>query len=917
MFYLFCILSLLFSSLSFAATEVRQNGTSKGYVNVLDFSNSSVSVSGIVGTIGGSGPTNLSANVGIGTTNPIDYLNVLSQTSGGLTISSVGGGIGGIDANTALLLHFNNNLVDSSNNNYSVSNSGVTFSSSTFKFSQYPFSGSFNGSANAVGPAALSGNLGTADFEMDMWVHTTLGAGNFGMISDNHSSASGVWKFFDPAALQFGIQGAFNDSFGVNVADGNWHLIEVDRHTGVFYYFTDGNLDATDSSFTGTNCGIAGSTIAIGINVPDGSSYTGFLDELRITVGTFRHTTSYTAPTSPYSNLGIASPQLTLASMGIQTGFLSTNGNASNILQLGQGSTAAINILSSENVGVGTANPGQILDVAGTMRSTGFTLTGHTATSGYVLTATDSAGDSTWSAASGGGNVGIGTANNITYWGASNTLKASNNLVFDGTNVGIGSVNPISLLDVNGNGIFGTRAVSGSTTPLNVSFGATYGTNTPGSASNLKWTMFDDGVLSDAYGIGMSAALMEFRSGAGADMAFYTNNGNLVERMASTGNVGIGTTSTNAQLELGDYVRIIGSNLGAGGIPSGGKGLELTYDTAGDVGYMLAYNRATLAYKKLSLAGSPLILNEVSEGNVGIGVGSPIRLFQSDGNAMFGDQSVSASTTPLNVSFGGTYGSNSAGNCGNLKWLMFDDGNCADAFGIGMSTALMEIHSGGGSALGFYTNNGTLSTMMTSSGNVGIGTTTAAYPLTVEGAVSSVVAGASTNFTAYNAGTGFPRGAFQIGNSTSDSNIALIVAPLYSNNSNQITTSLEATTDKTIGDSNQKSMLVYSSSSLGGFFTTTSDATAGNPMTFSTQSSYGSSPAIYIDNSVTQNIGIGSASPGQQLDVQGTIRSSGGFTSGSNCFYYCNGGVDLGVLSRGSSCLCPGGSCVATNICSN
>ena len=41
------------------------------------------------------------------------------------------------------------------------------------------------------------------------------------------------------------------------------------------------------------------------------------------------------------------------------------------------------------------------------------------------------------------------------------------------------------------------------------------------------------------------------------------------------------------------------------------------------------------------------------------------------------------------------------------------------------------------------------------------------------------------------------------------------------------------------------------------------------------------------------------------------------FISGTNCLNYCNGGVDVNLISRGSSCLCPGGSCVATNICSN
>lgn len=209
----------------------------------------------------------------------------------------------GIDQYTQLMLHFDNNFKDSSQNNYSVTNSGVAFSNSIYKFRQYPYSAYFNGSASLV-PGTLSASFGTADFAIDMWVNTTLpGGSNYGIISNNHSSAVGVWKFFDPENLQFGIQGAFNDSFGVNVADGNWHLIEVDRHLGVFYYFSDGVLVGTDSSYTSQACGIPGSNITIGSNIVDGNIYyTGYIDELRITVGTYRHITNYIPPTSPYNS---------------------------------------------------------------------------------------------------------------------------------------------------------------------------------------------------------------------------------------------------------------------------------------------------------------------------------------------------------------------------------------------------------------------------------------------------------------------------------------------------------------------------------------------------------------------------------------------------------------------------------------
>src|ERR1019366_926579 len=88
-------------------------------------------------------------------------------------------------------------------------------------------------------------------------------------------------------------------------------------------------------------------------------------------------------------------------------------------------------------------------------RTVNFTMSGQTPVSGYVLTAMDSTGDTSWSSpgAVGGwsfignniyeantsGNVGIGTLNPF-----------GGGLIITNGNVGIGSLTPGQLLDVNG-----------------------------------------------------------------------------------------------------------------------------------------------------------------------------------------------------------------------------------------------------------------------------------------------------------------------------------------------------------------------------------------------------------------------------------------------------------------------------------
>ena len=97
---------------------------------------------------------------------------------------------------------------------------------------------------------------------------------------------------------------------------------------------------------------------------------------------------------------------------------------------------------TSGNVGIGSITPGKTLDVQGTVRTVALAMSGQTPNKGYVMTASDSAGDTTWTSAGSvsgwtvsgnnvyetlNGNVGIGTS----------TLR--NKLAILG-NIGIGTI---------------------------------------------------------------------------------------------------------------------------------------------------------------------------------------------------------------------------------------------------------------------------------------------------------------------------------------------------------------------------------------------------------------------------------------------------------------------------------------------
>jgi hypothetical protein len=149
--------------------------------------------------------------------------------------------------------------------------------------------------------------------------------------------------------------------------------------------------------------------------------------------------------------------KLVMSGSSLPLCFSSDNTNCQMTLtgnNLGIGTTGPLGrlIVWAGNVGIGTNVPGQALDVTGTVRTTYFTMSGANPIGGYVLTASDSSGDATWSPSGGvsgwtvtgsnvyqtfNGNVGIGT----------NFLTTAALTVMNG-NVGIGTWVPDSSLQL-------------------------------------------------------------------------------------------------------------------------------------------------------------------------------------------------------------------------------------------------------------------------------------------------------------------------------------------------------------------------------------------------------------------------------------------------------------------------------------
>ena len=246
-------------------------------------------------------------------------------------------------------------------------------------------------------------------------------------------------------------------------------------------------------------------------------------------------------------------------------------------------STFPNSYLANSSVTIGSTN----VSLGGTATTiAGLTLTSPTITGG-TSTATQNLANVTGTLAVGNGGTGLTslTAGYIPYGNGTSALSTSSNLQFDGNNLGIG----------------GTKSYSGYRTLLvqgtNISNGGVIQIQNSDSSVQSYWLN--------------TSALVNFGSITSTPVGFITGN---TERMRidSSGNVGIGTSSPSALLEVAGAaptIKIFANNATQ-------ATLQLTQN---GVGNWLKYFRVSDSALVEQFGGTDLLFLSTS-GNLGLGV---------------------------------------------------------------------------------------------------------------------------------------------------------------------------------------------------------------------------------------------------------------------------------------------------------
>jgi hypothetical protein len=493
---------------------------------------------------------------------------------------------------------------------------------------------------------------------------------------DFNTNGASSLRFYDTtnAAERMRIDSSGNVGIGTTNPGAKLHVVQSSEAEGL-------RIDGASSGFalivqggTSYKTSMRNATVgnSYGGNTPPAN---GLLVEGNVGIGT----------TSPTSKLQVAGTiDVNTASSGLPTIKLTHTNSSADNFEIKAGITGVANsgfsirdtdasanrfvIDSSGNVGIGTTSPSVKLQVAGIGEVAGALRITETGTAQHLLIGNQDSGGTNKPAMIRGVNGQLHLGHGNSWSGEGGTMTQV--LTLDGAGrVGIGTTSPSNPLHVSANS-----------------------TNIAVSYFNNTDTANGNGILVRGGGSNAGKYIASFQDAAA----------NTRMHILANGNVGIGTTSPNAKLN------VISNGVGTGiwvGSTNSNFGLEQWYDNAnGTVYFDQKYNNngGSIFFRTKTLGTPVNALTILGSGNVGIGTSSPTTPLQVGD---FGDAARAATFHGGSILLDGGAASEIIIGDGNVAYMSIQTTDDATA---------MNIRN--------FSGNSDLVTIERASGNVGIGT---------------------------------------------------------------------------------------------------------------------------------------------------------------------------------------------------
>ncbi len=684
--------TLLMNNLYYDGTDYRNIATGGGSNirqtgGVIFFQNSPSGTADAVETVSERMRLDTAGNLGIGTTTPPQRLAIHGNTliSGDLSAANISAtgtlNVSGLttlgNASTTQISSTGSTYLATTGGNVGIGiatfNTGAKFIVNETAADREGLHVALNGSArgklgintSSGGIFTLRDNVLNTDVVLDVDANSYYnGSGNFGIGTTS------------PSRL-FAVQGSGLFSGDLSVA--NLTATGTFTTSGLF---TFGNASGTQLTTTGsTYLATAGGTVGIGTNSPLASNGSIF----DVKQGTNRHLlVDYWTAGNMIQLESVNDAFGANVPMNIQANPLILNG-------------------PTGNVGIGTSSPKYVFDVqnsgdGSSLATSAFFHTNDSASSGLFLANSSS--------------VSRIMSNNYTGTGGTMDLQLSTGLA-NGTgvdvmrltstgNIGIGTTSPVARLEVVSSGVSGPRLRLSNSNGTSANNEITFQ-----SATTTVGQIYTDSSGNGGQNFNLQASgasgLFRFLTGSGA--------GTEVARITTAGNIGIGTTTPGAQLQV--Y-----KSAGQSSLLIGGANVSSDYSTiemrGNDIQNNWLISSSYLTGSALQFTPSTAVAGSTyatpamtlaASGNVGIGTNNPGKMLE-----VAGDVAMLSNASNPKLWMGDSL---SAGDFGFLTWR-----SSTDSLVLGSST--------GGDALTILESN-----------NIGIGTTTPNSRLSVSRAASS------------------------------------------------------------------------------------------------------------------------------------------------------------------------------------